>query len=185
VLTGARAAALAAGTDYALVVFSIDPRESPALANEKKAAYIAQYAPGGVQRDWHFLTATQPAIDAITRASGFRYFYDDKIGEYAHPAGALIVTPHGVISRYLFGVAFDPGELRLALAAAAGDRVGSLAERLWLLCYHYDPVTGKYGFAALAAVRAAALGSVLALGALFLALRGRERKPRGSRRNRE
>ena len=64
-------------------------------------------------------------------------------------------TPEARVSRYFPGVRFDPSDVRLALAEAAHGRVGSLVDRLVLLCYHFDPVTGKYTLQVLTLLRAA------------------------------
>ena len=47
-----------------------------------------------------------------------------------------------------------------------------------LLCYHYDPSTGRYGFAIMAALRTGGLATVgLIVGFVLLSLR-RERRAR-------
>jgi protein SCO1/2 len=65
-------------------------------------------------------------------------------------------------------VRFDPAGLRAAVLAARDGSAGStpaLADRLLLLCAHYDPVTGRHTVAAMTAVRAVALAVLAALAA--------------------
>ncbi len=162
VLQAARATGLPRDA-FSVVGISIDPAESARVAARKAAAYRAAYD----KIDLQLLTATPPAIERITQATGFRYVRSEAYDRYAHPLAFLVVTPQGRISRYFPGVRFDPAELRLALVEASGGTIGSLSERIFLRCAHFDPQTGRYTLAVLASVRAASL-SILALLALGL-----------------
>jgi len=169
-----------AGKDFDVIVISINPVERPALAAEKKATYLKQYARPQTAAGWHFLTGTEPSIKAVASALGFRYAYDDQIGQYAHGAAIYVATPQGIVARYFLGVEFPPTHLRYALVEASNNRLGTIADQVLLFCYHYDPATGKYGVAILRAVR---IGGVLTVAAfltfLFVSLR-RERERNGS-----
>ena len=77
-----------------------------------------------------------------------------------------MLTPEGKISRYLLGVRFDARELQAAITAAADRQEGSLVKQLVLVCFHYSPITGKYGALIMNVLR---LSSVLTL-ILLLAL---------------
>jgi protein SCO1/2 len=151
---------LAAGQDYRALFVSIDPRDGPAKAAAKKAVYL----PAGAAGAWTFLTGTRESIAALARSVGFRYVYDAEIDEYAHPAGFVVLAPDGRVSRYFFGVRYQPWELRLALSEAAGGRIGTLRDRLLLLCYHYDPQAGRYNFAIMNGLRAGSFLFLLAAG---------------------
>jgi protein SCO1/2 len=129
--------------DYRVVFVSIDPRETSASATEARDM-LERMEPGAGARHWVFATAAAPAIAALTGAAGFRYFLDTRNGQYAHPAGLVVVTPGGRISQYFFGVGFDPGAVRLALINASGGHLGTVIDRLVLLCCGYDPATGRY-----------------------------------------
>lgn len=158
---------LAIGEDYHVVTFSIDPSEGPELAARKKAAYVkALGAPGG-ERGWHFLTGDQAAIDALCDAIGFRYFYDEEVGEYAHAGGVAILTPSGRISRYFIDVVFPKLDLRLALVESSEGRIGSLIDAITLLCYRHDPTTGKYGLVVTNVIR---LGGALTVALLLVSI---------------
>ena len=52
------------GSDYELVTVSFNPRETPALAAQKKATYIKRYGHPEAAGAWHFLTGTDDSIDA-------------------------------------------------------------------------------------------------------------------------
>jgi len=155
------------GREFDVVAVSFNPKEGPGLAAQKKAAYVERYGRPDSADGWHFLTGTQASIDALTKAVGFRYAYDEKIGQYAHGAGIEVLTPHGVLSKYFYGIEFSARDLRLGLIEASNERIGTPIDDVLLLCYHYDPATGKYGAAVLGLVRAGGIATMLAF-AVFL-----------------
>jgi len=149
------------GTDLEVVVFSIDPDETPALAAEKKGSL------GNDGARWHLLTGDEPQIRAVAEAIGFRYAWDEAKQQWAHPAGIVVATPDGRISRYLFGVEYAPRDLRLAVVEASAGKLGTLVDRLLLFCYAYDPSAGAYSLAVLRTVRVAGLLTVALLAAFI------------------
>jgi protein SCO1/2 len=164
------------GTDFEIVVVSFDPREGPALAAEKKALYLARFGRPATASGWHFLTGDQPAIDRLTGAAGFRYTWDDETGQFAHPAGVVVVTPDGRLSRYLFGLEYGPRDLRFAIVEASEGRIGSVVDAVLLYCYHYDPMTGRYGLVVMRVLRIAGVATVIGLGTFIVVMVRRERK---------
>jgi len=136
---------LSAGHDFQIVSVSVDPSEAPELAAAKKVQYLRQYGRTGAEEGWHFLVGDKNTIAQLANEIGFRFAYDPPSGEFAHPSGFLVLTPDGKISRYLLGMRFDARELQAAIAAAANHQEGSLVKQLALVCFHYNPVTGKYG----------------------------------------
>jgi protein SCO1 len=170
---------LVPGKDFEIVTVSFDPRDTPATASAKKAGYIARYKQPGAAAAWHFLTGDQPSIDRLTRAAGFRYVWDKDTKQFAHPSGVIVLTPDGRLSRYLFGIEYGPRDLRFGIVEASEGKVGTPVDALLLYCYHYDPMTGRYGFVIMRAIRMAGAATVLALGAFILIMLRRE-KTRGS-----
>jgi protein SCO1/2 len=163
---------------YEVVAVSIDPSETPDDA-ARKYAYYSGLMTAGMQAHLHLLTAAPSTIEALTQAVGFPYTRDPDTGQYFHPAGFVVLTPHGRISRYFLGVGYAPRDIELALVEASDGKVGGLADRLVLLCSHFDPRTGRYNVAAMAMARAAGLGTLAALLAgLFLLHRRRARQGR-------
>jgi protein SCO1/2 len=163
-LSGAlRDLSLTAGKNFEVVFFSIDPHETPALAAEKKRNYLGVYSRPGTEQGWHFLTGDSAAIRQLTDEIGFRYQYDAASKQFAHPSGIVVLTRGGVISHYLFGVSFPVEDLRAAITNASGGGVGSAVRRLILLCFHYQPLTGRYSNLTIFVLRAGALGLLLAL----------------------
>lgn len=168
------------GVDFEIVTVSFDPRDTPAAASAKKARYIERYKQAGAAGGWHFLTGTQASIDRLTKAAGFRYVWDAPTAQFAHPSGVIVLTPDGRLARYLFGIEYGPRDLRFAVVEASSGRVGNAADALLLYCYHYDPMTGRYGFVIMRAMRLAGAATVLALAA-FIVIMLRNEHRRGAR----
>jgi len=163
------------GRDFDVVIVSFDPREKPALAAAKKAAYLDRYKRPGAAGGWHFLTGRQPSIDRLTKAAGFRYVWDESLRQFAHPTGVIVLTPQGRVSRYLFGVEYGPRDLRFALIDASAGKIGTPVDQVLLYCYHYDPETGRYGLVIMRVVRLAGAATVLALGTFIVAMVRKEK----------
>jgi protein SCO1/2 len=167
---------LDAGKDFELVLVSFDPREKPAQAAAKKAEYLNRYKRPGADNGWHFLTGDEPDIRRVTNAAGFRYVWDAETKQFAHPTGIIVVTPDGRPARYLFGLEYGPRDLRLALVEASEGKVGTVADSLLLYCYHYDPMTGRYGLIVMRVLRIAAVATVLLIVSFIVVMVRRERR---------
>lgn len=157
-----------AGTDFDVVDLSIDPEETPAAAAEKKALYLRRYGRPGGASGWHCLVGDSKAISQLSDEIGYRAVYDPQTKQYAHPSGIVVLTPNGKISRYLFGASFNSTELRDAIDAARAGRSGSVLSQIFLLCYHYNPITGKYGGLILSILRIGSIAMLIAL-SVFIA----------------
>ena len=167
------------GSDFDVITISINPKETPELAREKKDSYLKSYNRAGAAAGWHFLTGQEPAIHAITDALGFSYRFLPTTGEFAHAAGIMVLTPEGRISHYFYGVEFSARDLRMALVDAGGGKIGNLVDEMMLYCFRYDPTLGKYSVQALNVVRLGGVITVLALAGFIITSRIRE-----ARRNR-
>jgi protein SCO1 len=172
------------GKEFDIVTVSFDPRDTPELAREKKASYLARYKRTGAAAGWHFLTGRQREISLLTQAVGFRYAYNAEIGQFAHVSGIMVATPEGRLSHYFYGIEYGPRDLRLALVEAGDRKIGSPVDQLLLYCFHYDPSSGKYSLAVLTVIRFAGVLTVLALVGSIVLMRRRERRgslPRNAR----
>ncbi len=148
-----------AGDEFEIVTVSIDPTESPALADGKKQSYIELYGRSRAADGWHFLVGDQDNITKLAEAVGFGYRYEEGTGLYTHAASLMICTPDGRLSRYLIDVVFEPATLQLALTEAAGGTIGTPVERFLLRwCYTYDSTSGTY---VVAARKVMAIGGVV------------------------
>jgi len=167
-----------AGKEFEIVTVSFEPKETPALAASKKAAYLERYKRPGAERGWHFLTGDAAQIARLTKAVGFRYAWDEQTRQYAHPGGIVVLTPEGRLARYLFGVEFAPRDLRFALIEASQGKIGTPVDSIVLYCYQYDPSTGRYSAALMRMIRVAAALTVLGLGAFVFVMLRREKQVR-------
>jgi protein SCO1/2 len=164
-----------AGREFDVVAVSINPKETPALAAQKKQSYMERYNRPQSVAGWHFLTGAEASIRDLAAAVGFRYAFDEEIQQYAHGAAIEVLTPRGVVSKYFYGIEFSARDIKFGLMEASEERIGSVVDSALLLCYHYDPATGKYGATAIGAVRIGAIATVLAfLSFLYISLK-RER----------
>ncbi len=176
VVAGLRPLSLIPGRDFDVVAFSINPTETPEDAAGKRDLYTRRYSSTAGTSGWHFLVGSQPAIAALTNAIGFHYRQDPKSGMYIHASGVMIATPEGKLARYLYGVEYQPKDLKLGLIEASHNRIGSPVDQILLFCYHYDPSTGKYSLLVLNTLRLAGALTVIAGMAALLYLWRRDLK---------
>ncbi|MBI4125875.1 MAG: SCO family protein [Deltaproteobacteria bacterium] len=155
-----------AGENFQVVTLSIDPKETTDLAALKKKAYLEKYGRPGVEDGWHFLTGKEENIKKVAGEAGFGFKYDADQKQYAHGAGIFVLTPEGKISRTLYGIEFNPRDVKLALLEAAEGKIGNVVDKLMLFCYHYDPKGRKYALFATNLMKGA--GAVTVLGLAFL-----------------
>jgi protein SCO1/2 len=167
---------LVPGKDFEIVTVSFNPRDTPAAAAAKKAAYLERYKQPGASESWHFLTGEESSIERLTQAAGFRYAWDADTKQFAHPSGIIVLTPDGRLARYLFGIEYGPRDLRFGIIEASSGKVGTPVDSLLLYCYHYDPMTGRYGLVIMQVMRLAGAATVLALGAFIIVMVRRERR---------
>lgn len=155
------------GTDFEIVSVSIDPLETTATARDTQQKYTKLYGRPGSGRGWHFLTGEQQEITRLAESIGFKYQYIPKQKEYSHPAVFVICTPDGRISRYLYGVQFQPQTLRLSLVEAADGKIGTTMDRVILTCFAYDATAGNYSPTVIGLMKVGAGATVMGL-ILFL-----------------
>jgi protein SCO1/2 len=155
------------GNKFTVVSLSFDPRETPEMAAAKKQSYLKIYSRPGTENGWHFVTADEATIKAITNSVGFKYKWVPETKEWAHASAAIVLTPDGKISRYLHGILFEKNTIKLALGDATGGRIGSLVDQMVWYCFHYDPHQSKYTLYAFRVMQIAAAIFVLVLAALL------------------
>ncbi len=158
------------GKEFDVITVSFDPTETPEMAAKKKAEFLRRYKRAGAEQGWHFLVGPKASVDALTKAAGFQYQYDEKTKQFAHVAAILILTPQGKIAQYYYGIEFPPKDLRLGLVEAGAGKIGNLVDQLLLYCYHYDPEQGKYSATILRVLRLAGVATMLFIGTFIFVL---------------
>ncbi len=163
------------GDQFEMITVSIDPVETPERARATKQKYLKLYRRSGATEGYHCLTGRDENIKALADAVGFHYKYDPDTREYRHAAATFILTPDGRVSRYLYGVQYDPQTLRLSLAEASEGKVGSTMDQILLFCFQYDAERGRYGPAAVQLMRLGGGLTVLILAGTILIYRRRDK----------
>jgi protein SCO1/2 len=162
------------GRDFNVIVVSIDPSEGTDLAAAKKRSYLKRYGHPETASGWHFMTGTQANIDALTKAVGFGYVKipgpDGKLDQFAHASSIQIVTPDGKLAQYYMGVEYSPKDIRLGLAEASANRIGSPVDNILTYCYHYDPQTNKHSLIVARVVQLGGLVTMCSLGGFMFAM---------------
>jgi protein SCO1/2 len=132
------------GIDYQIVTITINPNEDYKLAAAKKQTYVTALDEPSAQEGWSFLVGEESQSKKIADAVGFKFRYDEKIQQYAHPAALFLISEDGKITRYLYGIEFKANDMKLALMEASQGKIGNTIDKLILYCYHYDPDSQGY-----------------------------------------
>jgi protein SCO1/2 len=162
------------GSKYRMVTVSIDPSESTERSAMTRQKYLKRYGRPGAGEGYVCLTGKNKEIKQLADAVGFRYRYVPETGEYAHSAVTMICTPDGRMSRYLYGVEYNPQTLRLSLLEASEGKIGSTMDQLLLFCFQYDSTAGKYAPSALKLMKLGAISIVLVVGGVLVVFWRRE-----------
>lgn len=166
---------LAPETQYRIVSVSFNPAETPEIAAKK----AAQYRDGGQKKGlspatWAFLTGPESSSFPLMKELGFKFAPD--ADEFAHSPVIVILTPDGEVSQYFTDIRFSPFDVRLALVEASKGRIGSPIDHILLFCFRFDPLKGRYSWAAYNFLRFGTILCVVLCG-LFVVrqVRGRRR----------
>ena len=165
-----------AGDKYTILSVSMDHREDSELAAKKKANYLKTYGRPIDPKGWRFLTGREDQIRMLADQVGFGFHYDARQKEFAHSAALMLLTPEGVVSRYLYGVQFEKKNLKFGLLEASNGKVGTIVDRVMLYCFHYDPKLGGYSLYAFRLMQVGGAFTVLVMALFFGAFWSRQRK---------
>src|SRR5580698_4267381 len=169
------------GKEYDIVVASIDPMDTPADGAVEKARFLDSLGTPNAGSSVHFLTGPQGSITDLASATGFNYVRmagpDGKMDQFAHSSVIMIATPDGRMSKYLFGIDYQPRDVRLAVIQASSHHIGSVSDMILIYCCNYSPSAGKYTVSILRVMGLAGMGSLFMLVAL---LYGISRKPKNT-----
>jgi protein SCO1/2 len=164
------------GKQFQYIALSFDTKETPELAQKKKASYMKMYGHPGSEGGWHFLTGDPENVKKLTEQIGFKYKWNEETKEWAHASAAVVTTPRGTISRYLHGILFDNKTFKLALVEAGEGKVGTFVDRMVWYCFHYDPHQSKYTLYAANIMKVGGALIILVMAAILLPVWIRARK---------
>lgn len=161
------------GNDYTLLAVSIDPSETAADAAESHARESARYPLPGDASGAHYLTGNAAALE---QAVGFHARFDQDTKQFLHPAGLVFLTAAGTVSGYLMGVGYTPGDVRAGVIRARDGGVAKAVLPVLLLCFHFDPTTGRYTLAVMRLLQIAGALTVLTVGGTIALAVRKERR---------
>lgn len=140
---------LVPGKDYDIVTISMDDRENPKVASEKKQNFLSMINKPFPPDAWKFLTGDSVNIYKVTEAAGFHF---ERVGtQFIHTTSVIFLSPEGKISRYLypdynkkgeFGIL--PFDFKMAVIDASQGKVMPTVGGLLAFCFSYDPSGKKY-----------------------------------------
>lgn len=165
------------GNDYRILSVSIDPRETPEIAKARKEAFLPRLRKTGGDDAWRLLVGDEPNIQALTRATGFQYYWSTHTNQYAHPPSLMFLTPEGRISRVIVATDYDPADVRLALVEASDGKLGTFWDKVRLNCLTFDARTNTYTLAAMTIMRVAGALTVVVLAGMIWIMLRREQRP--------
>lgn len=135
------------GDKYNIVAVSFDPEEKADLAAEKKESYFNQF-----ERDnpipapsFRFLTGDSANIRTLTESVGFLYDEDGQ-GGFMHASSIIILSPSGVISRYIRGLSFLPVEIMVSVTNAMEGKWAPTIKKIVKFCFAEEPDGRGYYF---------------------------------------
>ncbi len=180
---GLKKLAWSVGREFNVVTISINPNDTPAMARAKKENYLKDYAKAGhdleaARSGWSFLTAEEAQVRGLASKLGFEYKYDEIQKQYAHSAVTFVLTSKGLISRYLYGITYEPKNLKLSLLEASQGKIGSVFDRLLMFCYHYEPLARGYSLQAMKVMQLGAMAFMAMMSGYLLVFWTRQRKGR-------
>ena len=168
------------GKDYKIITISIDERETPQVAAEKKQNFLSMISKPFAQNDWEFLTGDSISIHEVTEAAGFHF---ERVGtQFIHTTSVMFISPDGKISRYLYPSYNSKGDFtilpfnfKMAVIDASKGKVMPTVGRLLAFCFSYDPQGKGYVFNLL---KVFGVGTLLLVGVFVVYLKVGKKKVR-------
>lgn len=162
------------GRDFVLAVAGLNPRTT---RDQARAMMDGALGAGPLRAATVALQGDAASSPALARALGYHYRWDAAHGQFAHPVAAFVLAPDGRLVRALSEIGLKGRDLRLALTAAAGGRIGGALGLIKAHCYGFDPLIGAYDTGVAAGVKLASAG-LLAAVLMILAIGRRRPRPR-------
>jgi protein SCO1/2 len=132
------------GKDFRVIAVSFDPSDTPEMARQKKANYLNQMKRRFSPDAWRFLTGSAQNTKAVADSTGFGFRRQEDM--YVHPGAIMVLTPEGILSRYMYGTSFLAADVSMAIREAASGQVRPTISKMLSFCYSYDPQGRQYVF---------------------------------------
>ncbi|NUN09802.1 MAG: SCO family protein [Ignavibacteriaceae bacterium] len=130
------------GKDYQVVSVSIDHEEDYKLAAKKKVNYMNLVKKPMTDSSWYFLTGDSVTVNSLADAAGFKFIKEED--EFIHAGTLIMVSPKGVITRYLLGTSFLPFDVKMGLLEASEGRITPTVAKMLKFCFSYDRESKTY-----------------------------------------
>lgn len=164
------------GVDYRILNVSIDSRETPAMAKERKDRFLPKLLKTGGDDAWRVLVGDDQNIKALCETVGFRYYWSEHTNQFAHPPALVFLTPDGRVGRVIVNLTYDPNDVRLAIVETSNGTLGSFWDQVKLNCLTFDSRTNSYSLTAMTVMRIGGAITVVVLGAMIAIMLRRERR---------
>ncbi len=130
------------GKDFQVITVSFDDRDTPEMAAQKRTNYLAEMTRPFPPSAWRFLTGDAATTRALADSVGFKY---KRVGDgFIHAAAAMVLSPTGKVTRYMYGITYLPADVDMALQEAARNEAHPSINKLLSFCFSYDPQGRKY-----------------------------------------
>ena len=129
------------GKDYKVITISFNYKDDPIKADKKKKNFATCISENKCIY-WTYLTADSITINKILHSVGFKIKVTGV--DFSHPSGIVVVSPKGIITRYLYGVSFLPLDFKMAIIEAQKGLSRPTVSKILSYCFSYDPQGRKY-----------------------------------------
>jgi protein SCO1 len=164
------------GKEFRVITVSFDPRDTPDIAQQKRANYLKEITRPFPPDAWRFLTGPRPSTKALCDAVGFKF--KPQGDDFIHPGAILFLSPQGVVTRYMYGVKYLPADFQIAVLEASRGEVEPTISKFLSICFTYDPQGRRY---VLNLTRLVGAVTLLAVAAFAVVLARSGRRHRGSK----
>jgi protein SCO1/2 len=161
------------GVQFRIVTIDLEPNESLEKLAKMRDKYIDRLPESqraAARTGWTFLAAATPGDDAsirrVAKTVGFSYTYIPERAEWAHPAALIFLSTTASVTRYVYGIEFEPAMMRESIFKA-GLSEPATAVGFMNRCYHFDPDANSHVRAGVLAMRIGAAGFVVLMLSVF------------------
>ena len=132
---------LVIGKDYKSITISFNYQDDPSKATVKKKNF-AQFVSKDKSQNWYYLTSDSATINRVLTAFGYKVKVTGL--DFMHPSGIVVVSPVGKITRYLYGLQFNPFDFKMAIIEAQKGIARPTINKVLDFCFAYEPSGRRY-----------------------------------------